>query len=553
MVNTDQGSRQQIEKATNPHATDHNKRESWPTGPDGCVKQTWDADVLRPLGNWLPLFKSVPCPLTVALSLLTPLPRTHRNLTEIVDALLPMFVGQDRLEHVSIKRMRLPRIAGGFDVTSTLLRSPMAFLAQHVTVAPSVAKSIGLQAIKSLGLVEAARDAQEQLKRMELTMDDTAMPRGTDAPGWELVARVGARPLGRRKTRWKQPLAEAAIRCEPLRSLVVRLTRMGGDENALWLTANEGPECAPLEEMEFRINARVRLDLPVIQQVSCQHQRRQKPDGTAGARCLAHLDEQGQHAQKCLIGGDPAKLHDVGCRIIHNACCEAGLKSQREVIVPTHWRQRSSLNHGLTWTHGSTRGCRTPDPTPESSTRKLFTTLQRTRRGTGCGASGASENEQVRESEGRSWSHWHLLAAQRTIWPRVVHALSQACGVQTSNQQSSRQRWRTTTARDLKTLSIALARYTAATVLSATGHKALRGTWCALALFSSFVPFGTEPLLVNAESKTQIERGALLSFLLPFGTEPLLVGTTSETETETHTDTGTDTNTPQAHLHLQRA
>ena len=44
-------------------------------------------------------------------------------------------------------------------------------------------------------------------------------------------------------------------------------------------------------------------------------------------------DEQGQHAQKCLIGRHRAKLHDVGCHIIHNACCEAGLKSQREVVV----------------------------------------------------------------------------------------------------------------------------------------------------------------------------------------------------------------------------
>ena len=37
---------------------------------------------------------------------------------------------------------------------------------------------------------------------------------------------------------------------------------------------------------------------------------------------------------RSAIGGDRAKLHDVGCPIIHNACCEAGLKSQREVVVP---------------------------------------------------------------------------------------------------------------------------------------------------------------------------------------------------------------------------
>ena len=147
------------------------------------------------------------------------------------------------------------------------------------------------------------------------------------------VARVGNQALRKRQASWKQPLAEAATRNEPLADSAARLSQLEGDENALWLTTNEGPECAPLNDMEFRINARVRLDLPVIQQGLCQHRRRQKPDGTAGARCLAQLDEQGQHAQKCLIGGDRAKLHDVGCHI-HNDCCEAGLKSQREVIVP---------------------------------------------------------------------------------------------------------------------------------------------------------------------------------------------------------------------------
>ena len=51
-----------------------------------------------------------------------------QELDEILETLLPLFVGQDRLEHVSIKRMRLPRNAGGFDATSALLRSPVAFL-----------------------------------------------------------------------------------------------------------------------------------------------------------------------------------------------------------------------------------------------------------------------------------------------------------------------------------------------------------------------------------------------------------------------------------------
>ena len=73
------------------------------------------------------------------------------------------------------------------------------------------------------------------------------------------------------------------------------LSQLGGDENALWLTTNESPDCT-LDDMEFRINAKMRLDLPGL----CQHQRRQKADGTAWARCLAHLDEHGQHAQTWL-------------------------------------------------------------------------------------------------------------------------------------------------------------------------------------------------------------------------------------------------------------
>ena len=30
----------------------------------------------------------------------------------------------------------------------------------------------------------------------------------------------------------------------------------------------------------------------------------------------------------------PSEAARMGCHIIHNACCEAGLKSQREVVVP---------------------------------------------------------------------------------------------------------------------------------------------------------------------------------------------------------------------------
>ena len=257
-----------------------------------------------------------------------------QELDEIVEALFPLFEGQDWLESHTIKRMRLPRIASGFDVTPVLLRSPIAFLAQYLAIAPSVAKAAGVRATETLGIVEAAQDAQGRLRLMGLSTDEREMVREGDRPNREMdVARVGDRALSKRQASWKQPLAEAATKSEPLVNCAARHHQLERDKNALWLTTNEGPECAPLDDMEFRINARVRLDLPLIQQGLCQHQRRKNSDGTPEARCLAKLDEQGQHAQKCLIGGDRAQLHDVGCHIIHNACCEAELKSQREVVV----------------------------------------------------------------------------------------------------------------------------------------------------------------------------------------------------------------------------
>ena len=51
-------------------------------------------------------------------------------------------------------------------------------------------------------------------------------------------------------------------RSEPLADSAARLSQLGGDEKALWLMTNERPECAPLDDMEFSINERVRFDLP---------------------------------------------------------------------------------------------------------------------------------------------------------------------------------------------------------------------------------------------------------------------------------------------------
>ena len=110
-----------------------------------------------------------------------------------------------------------------------------------------------------------------------------------------------------------------------------------------------------------------------------------------------------------------------------------------------------------------------------------------------------TKREQIRESEGRKWeSQVSLCSSADDIGSQDLDALllklawykraiSKAAG---RDGGRPLQEWQQ---------SIALARYTAETVLSATGHKALRGTQCVQTLFPSFVPFGTEPLLVNTD------------------------------------------------------
>ena len=117
---------------------------------------------------------------------------------------------------------------------------------------------------------------------------------------------------------WREnPVME---RC-PLRDCWKQLRERGP---SLWLTTKYGADGVPHDDMEFLINMRNRLEHSL-----CHHQRRQKPDGTTGAKCLIHIDENDNHATQCLTGDDRARLHDVGCHILHKVCLEAEPKSQR--------------------------------------------------------------------------------------------------------------------------------------------------------------------------------------------------------------------------------
>ena len=117
-------------------------------------------------------------------------------------------------------------------------------------------------------------------------------------------------------------------------------------------------------------------------------------------------------------------------------------------------------------------------------------------------------------------------------------AISKAAG---RDGERPLQEWR-------KLLSIALARYTAATVLSATGHKALRGTYCAPAVLPSCVPFGTELLFLNTESKTETEmaKHPFHIFCCKFGEEP----GSDRTEQSCARCTGSGSNLEDMELHV---
>ena len=224
--------------------------------------------------------------------------------------------------------------------------------------------------------------------------------------------------------------------------------------------------------MEFRLNARVRLDLLVIQQGLCQHQRRQKSDGTVGGRCLAQLDEQGQHAQKCLIGGDRAKLHDVGCHIIHNACCEAGLKSQRGVVVPALVTDRlTEPRVDLdVWGHPGLPHIRL-DFTVVDVEAIHHSSAMRKAQDT---APAAAQAEKTKENKYGKVTGIAMQLSGRFV-PGMDAFLRRLAGYKRAITKAagrdggrSLQEWR-------KLLSVALARHTATTILSATSHEALRG------------------------------------------------------------------------------
>ena len=267
-----------------------------------------------------------------------------RSIDKAIDDLLPLFCGTSHITDICRHRIRLPRTSGGCDLPTVIQRSPGSFLAQYLAVIPGVTRDLlkdhrlGLQdvrhALAGCGLLPAAQEAQRTLFSHGLRLDAYGLPcMDINIAPLDLDS-LGDRALRHRQKSWKPILAQFAI--DQITDLIVRnrLDDLGGDENALWLTANVGPDAEPLDDLEFVTNMRLRVDLAVMAACLCQHRRHPTPSCRDGKRCLAACDRAGWHAQECMVGGARITLHNSCCSILHSVCREAGLRAQREVLVP---------------------------------------------------------------------------------------------------------------------------------------------------------------------------------------------------------------------------
>ena len=372
----------------------------------------------------------------------------------------------------------------------------MTFLVQWHSVwqLSSVTKSTGLHAIKTLGLVEAVRDAQEKLKRRSLTIDERATPQETCSPVLGLDRWARNRQHG--SSRWQRRKHGANLS----RVLVLVSSRWVDTKmhcDSRWRKAQ-----STLHWTRWHSVATQGYDWTFL---CCKEDYVSINDGRN------QMTQQEPSAWPTLTNTDN-KHRNASLEVTERSCTMwvatsfsmsvAILDSNRkEKWFSWRWRRKSSLNHGWRGSMGAPRAV--VHPTRLHSRRRgssslLFSHAKRTRRDTSCGTSGASENQQVRE---RSGSHWHLFTAQRTIRSRVGHAPSQAYGVQTSNHQSIRQRW-TITTRVAETSEHGAGEIHRRD--SPFGHRTqgLERNVVRTSPVFSFVPFGTEPLLVNTESKT---------------------------------------------------
>ena len=234
--------------------------------------------------------------------------------------------------------------------------------------------------------------------------------------------------------------------CEPLKSLAACITQMGGDENAPWPTVNEGPECTPLDDMEFRTNARMRRPFRGARRIMSTSK-------TAETRWHGRGQVLGPPGRTRTTRNElPHRRRptEAGCHT--NACCEAGLKSQRKEILPTLATEKLTEPRFDVdaWEHPGLPDIRIDFAVVDEGALHYSSAMRKGQEE----APAAAQAERAKTNKyGKAKGGVEVTGISLQLNGRFgpgLDVLLRKRGVQTSTQQSSRQTWRTTTARVAK-------------------------------------------------------------------------------------------------------
>ena len=262
----------------------------------------------------------------------------------------------------ALDRARQPRQNGGLDLHSVADLAPYAFLSTVVSVLPDAAAKLcapdgqrmsterAYGKLEETGIIAHAEAALQRIQADGVIIDSWAMPRSVEmgqqhsSLDFRTLITAGINMCHRRRS-WLQARAEAAEARLPPSEKAHRWTH-GGDEGGLGFSANLTNELCTWDDEEFNINLCRRLRLPVcVRGEPCQHTRKRTAGKAAGSRgpaqvaqqqtqCSAPLDEWGDHAVQCMVGGAHTAVHDAITDEIAKAQLAAGLHARREVYVP---------------------------------------------------------------------------------------------------------------------------------------------------------------------------------------------------------------------------
>ena len=248
------------------------------------------------------------------------------RLDDIVLDVMHSIVG-DGWSPDTLALLRLHKSHGGCSVPTTRDRAHTAFLSTVLRCPPSVTETP--VAWTTSGVLNACQQSTDWLRGEGLWIDAWGMPRAAPPPANDtlLAERLPPISLPKRQPSWRRMLAD--IRAKPIATRIAYLASRGGDEGGTLLTASAGDMQLDLTDHEFRSYLRMRLQLPVCSNPTCQHR------AAAGADrvCRQPNDPWGHHALLCKLGGGLTATHNAICSILLQATRAAGYSALKEQVV----------------------------------------------------------------------------------------------------------------------------------------------------------------------------------------------------------------------------